>query len=70
MPPNPTIKRNVLFFNDYPTAYLWDETRYFVLRGDGTIPAHEGSLRGDDKLNSLETRFILARDGLINWSVK
>lgn len=70
MPPNPTIKRNVLFFNDSPTAYLWDKARYFVIRGYGTIPYYEGSLWREDKLNKLETRFILARDGLINWSVK
>ena len=70
MQPKPTIKRNVLFFNDYTTAYLWDETRYYVIRGVGSIPDYEGLLRRDDKLNSLGTRFILARDGLINWSVK
>lgn len=70
MPPEPTIRRNVLFFNDYPTAYLWDEAKYFVLRGGGIIPEYEGSLKREDELGSLETRFILARDGLINWSVK
>lgn len=70
MSPNPTIKRNVLFFNDYPTAYLWGETSFLVIRGDGDIPAYEGSLREKDSLNNLGTRRILARDGLINWSVK
>lgn len=67
---DPVIRRNVLFFNDYPTAYLWDETRYFVFRGIDSTPSHVGGLGRQDKLNKLETRFILARDGLINWSVK
>lgn len=66
----PVIRKNVLFFNDYHTAYLWDETRYLVIRGDDTIPAHEGVLTRHDKLNNLGTRHILARDGVINWSVK
>lgn len=70
MSPNPTIKRNVLFFNNYPTAYLWGETRYLVFHRNDTTPDHEGSLKEEDSLNDLKSRHILARDGLINWSVK
>lgn len=68
MDKGPVIRRNVLFLNDTYTAYLWDENEYQVLRDN--IVAHSGKLQHYDKIDDLKSRYILARDGLINWSVK